>query len=854
MKRLNFKTQGNVIKIFLFSLLVTACSYGDDISTLTKRVKNLEDAVSNLRAAYNDGKIISSVNAISEGSGGYVIAFSDGTSLNLMHGNDGNGGIDGQDGVDGKDGINGKDGVDGKDGADGVTPMIKIDEDGYWCVSYDDGMTYSRILDASGNPILATGSAGSTGNKGDKGDKGDTGDKGDKGDTGDKGEQGEKGDSGICVKVVIVDGLYVFQLYSLDDPNTIIESIKTPYTSNPAHVLQSIVEDQENGVIMLTMADGTAFKFNLDVSYPSSIVLLTDHISVSGQEHTATFEFRINPSNSYINFVFDGSNPNIELDQISITRAGDADSYVTKPSNYKIIDVSPSFNEAGERKVGQYTVKVSSESQDTEGEEIVALVITTKDGRGNKIQISSTLMTVEYDTRHPQIYGIRVGDHKAAKIDDNTFSILLPSGIDTQSLEINFDTNSDVQIGDDSTRGGVDLSNPVKLQATVNGETREFTLITYFSSLPFVYVNTPAPIISKDEWVANCTLRISNTDNYDDTYTTSVKGRGNSTWSYPKKPYAIKLDNKVAVLGMPKHKRWCLLANWMDRTNIRNAVALKIGSILDGLEWTPKGEFVNLIFNGESVGNYFLCEQIKIDKNRVNIDELKETDLEESTISGGYLLELDSYYDEAFKFRTDILNLPVNLKSPDEDVPAVQLDYIKNYFNDVEGKLNSHADYSLIESLIDIDSFIDWWLLYEIVWNGEPGHPKSSYMYKKRGGKLYAGPAWDFDWGTFTSAEGWCIKSAIWYRYLFTYEEFIIKVKERWNIHKVNLSGIPDDIDLLDNQITQSSLYDCQRWPINQNINGDETLPFLESVSKLKSIYQARYNWIDENISNLAIP
>lgn len=819
MKRLNFKTQGNVIKIFLFSLLVTACSYGDDISTLTKRVKNLEDAVSNFRAAYYDGKMISSVNVISEGSGGYVIAFSDGTSLNLVHSNDANGGV------------GGKDGAEGNEVVDGVTPMIKIDEDGYWCVSYDDGMTYSRILDASGNPISAIRSIRSTG---------------------DKEDQGEKGDSGICVKVVIVDGLYVFQLYSPDDPNTIIESIKTPYTSNPAHVLQSIVEDQENGVITLTMADGTAFKFNLDVSYPSSIVLLTDHISVSGQEHTASFEFRINPSNSYINFVFDGSNPNIELDQISITRAGDADSYVTKPSNYKIIDVSPSFNESSERKVGQYTVKVSSESQDADGEEIVALVITTKDGRGNKIQISSTLMTVEYDTRHPQIYGISVAGIDAVKTDNDTFYVKLPYGTNTNSIQAEFSTNSAISVGDVSDPETLDLSNPLKLTATLNGVSREYTLIVYYSNLPVIYVNTPSPIVSKDDWVKKCSMQIVNAGDDNAIYEkVQIKGRGNSTWGQPKKPYAIKLDQGAEVLGMPSHKRWCLLADYFDPSLVRNNLAYWIGREISTLDWSPRTQEVELVINGKFNGTYLLCEQIKIDENRVNVGD------------DGFIMEIDARAssDTDPYFSVSNIAQPVAVKDYDEEDGSI--DYIKDFINRADALLFS-ANYLDPEtgwkSMIDMDSFVEWYLIKEITKDNDAIFWSSCYMNLKRGEKLKMGPLWDFDisMGNYfeeggtpnaNNPEGFYIQNVRWYQRMFTDPDFVALVKQRFEVYYNSKDKIFEQIDKIETKTHDSYAGEIDLW---RSSYSSSLYDYRKArIDYLKQWLTQRFDWLKSEFDKM---
>ena len=132
-----------------------------------------------------------------------------------------------------------------------------------------------------------------------------------------------------------------------------------------------------------------------------------------------------------------------------------------------------------------------------------------------------------------------------------------------------------------------------------------------------------------------------------------MRGRGNSTWNYPKNPYAFKLDDKAEILGMPKHKRWVLLANWMDRTLLRNRTSFQIAAST-GLAWTPNGEFVEVILNGQHIGNYYLCEQVKIDENRLDINDPYDA---EDAYSGnpadyGYLLEADDSYDETWKFTT----------------------------------------------------------------------------------------------------------------------------------------------------------------------------------------------------------
>ena len=381
------------------------------------------------------------------------------------------------------------------------------------------------------------------------------------------------------------------------------------------------------------------------------------------------------------------------------------------------------------------------------------------------------------------------------------------------------------------------------------------------TGLPRVLINTPgnAEITSKEEWIEASSIMIINTDGTIDYEANdlSIRGRGNSTWGFPKKPYALKLGKKAEILGMSKHKRWVLLANWMDRTSIRNDVAFQIAK-KTSLSWTPNGKFVEVILNGMHLGNYYLCEQIKVDKNRVNIAEMKSTDVEGDAITGGYLVELDVNFDEVNKFYSATRNLPYMFKEPDEDVlQPVQLDYFQNYVNTMESYL--YADNWLenreYTDYIDIGSFIDWWFVYELSMNSEPGHPKSTYMHKDRLGKLIAGPVWDFDWATFVPSKtsSFQIKNSIYYNRLFEDSEFITEVKRRWTAYKPLFEQIPAYIRDIASQIEKSNEIDHTMWPLSPffsgQINGDQDLSFEEAIERLSSTYMSKFEYMDNQIS-----
>lgn len=126
----------------------------------------------------------------------------------------------------------------------------------------------------------------------------------------------------------------------------------------------------------------------------------------------------------------------------------------------------------------------------------------------------------------------------------------------------------------------------------------------------------------------------------------AIKGRGNSSWKKDKKPYQIKLAKKADLLkpgnGEQKAKKWILLANGFDSTMMRNHISFSLAQKM-GFESTPEGRFVDLYYDGDYRGLYYLCEKVEIGNGRVEITDL-DAKGNESILSGGYLLEIDNLY------------------------------------------------------------------------------------------------------------------------------------------------------------------------------------------------------------------
>ena len=301
------------------------------------------------------------------------------------------------------------------------------------------------------------------------------------------------------------------------------------------------------------------------------------------------------------------------------------------------------------------------------------------------------------------------------------------------------------------------------------------------TGLPIVDIRTEdgLSLSDKETWREATLTFYGNESSSDFTETVLIKGRGNSSFRYPKKPFNLKFSKKREWLGMPKSKHWAFLANYLDATLMSNDLTFYLGRTLaTNLEWTPSGEFVELMFNGHHVGNYYVVERIKVESNRLNIQEIKEEDAE--ILTGGYLLEFDSWYDEVNQFKSAINHWPVCIKSPDEEwcTPS-HLTYIRDFVNTLERYLKK-GRFDAVHEMIDMPSFVDYYIMQLFCGNRDFDKVRSIYGYKKRDGKFYAGPLWDFDFGTYREADGLYHQECLWYAYLFNDPLFVSMLKKRW--------------------------------------------------------------------------
>lgn len=353
-----------------------------------------------------------------------------------------------------------------------------------------------------------------------------------------------------------------------------------------------------------------------------------------------------------------------------------------------------------------------------------------------------------------------------------------------------------------------------------------------------------------------------------------IRGRGNSTWMDNKKPYKVKLNEKQDLFGFGENAHWVLLANRFDNSFVRNRMTYWLGREL-GMEFTPECVPVEVVMNGEFYGSYLLCEQIRVGKGRVEIDDLDKVKdapavTDEIIETGGYLLSMDVFSDDEVRTFSTKNGMNFFIESPDDNV-AYYNDYIKAYTQKVEdaiydggveedGKIHPYTDY------LDLNAAVDYWWIQEFSSNGDAYCNGSTYLYKKRvsdteAGKLYWGPIWDFDfvaWGDLdydvdvqTTLDN---TTTPWFTMLMSDPTFINRVKERWE----EAGGLHDALDeitqqggRLDKYLAQmetSYNYDHEKW-------GPYDSPFTEykdEIEQLREWIVKRTEFVNDEVGKLS--
>ncbi|ARV15184.1 CotH kinase family protein [Polaribacter sp. SA4-12] len=446
-------------------------------------------------------------------------------------------------------------------------------------------------------------------------------------------------------------------------------------------------------------------------------------------------------------------------------------------------------------------------------------------------------------------------------------------GVDTYSGSVNYLCNIEALVASFEIVGGSVKVNDIEQTTGVNGNDFNKVLayivsnntttdsktyyieISYFTGLPRILINTNnAAIDSKENYVEG-SVTVKGGLYFEDLTTQEMKirGRGNSTWFlHPKKPYQLKFGDKTPMLGMEEDKKWLFLAEYSDKSLMRNKISLDLGA-MSNLEYTPKAEYAEVFLNDKYNGTYLVTQKVEVKTNRLNLPD------------NGYLIEIDQDHridvDDVF-FQPTIFSQfhstnVFNIKEPSVDYNSAAFNLIKNYINDFEAALfgNNFKDSQVgYQRYIDVSSFIDWYLIQEIAKTVDAQWYSSIYFNYVPGEKIKMGPIWDFDlsygnvdYADSRYAEGFWVKENPWYKRLFEDPNFENQVKERFMYFYNNTDVILDKIDAYGEYLDRSQVKNYETWPTLGVYIWPNPIWYnthSEEVHHLKDWITTRMNWL----------
>lgn len=347
-------------------------------------------------------------------------------------------------------------------------------------------------------------------------------------------------------------------------------------------------------------------------------------------------------------------------------------------------------------------------------------------------------------------------------------------------------------------------------------------------------------------------LKIDGKEDYDDFEgKMKIRGRGNSTWSMPKKPYKLILEEKASLFGLAPYRKWILLNEYLDGSMLYNSIPFKAGELL-GIPYTHNVIPVQVSVNEQFQGVYAFMEHKEVGPDRIDIGE------------DGLLLEFDAYFDEDWQFYSENYQLPVMVQYPkSKHMDPGKLQEIRSDFEKFEQLIyddsfpdNDYLDY------FDDKSFINYLIVYMLTANEEINHPKSTYINRPAGEKYQMGILWDFDWGFGYESNGSHYLTETATNPLFWNEDhpgthFFSRFmedphmkdlfKERWNrFHKEKLDELIDHIEEYAEIIRPGFEKDHKKWG-KRDSSGDLDTDLQKVISWLK----ARAAYIDTYADSL---
>ena len=500
--------------------------------------------------------------------------------------------------------------------------------------------------------------------------------------------------------------------------------------------------------------------------------------------------------------------------------------------------------------------------------------------------------------------------------DTKTFSSMYLKWIDRDEPEMmvpNFETNGAKVLvnGGEVVSGETKLSFADDFVMTVvaeSGKTNEYTVSLNCPQinreLAVLHFKPEIEITSKDDYVDTEIQLYDNTPestgegwwNSDEQGTVEMRGRGNSTWILPKKPFRIKFPNKFSPIGLnhAKEKSWTLLAQDMDKSLIRTHIAFEYSKILynpsesyhheKAVLFTPASKYVNVYItgyytdastgvrsykDGEYLGVYQMSDQVEQAPGRIDVEDLEASDGADPTkITGGYVIETDLH--EGIHYSAQ-KRIKMRYKYPkDDDCDPAQYEYITNFINEAERVLYSENFKDPVNGwrkYFDEKTLADFIIIKEFV--GDLDGYTSTYMYKRRGvDKLFFGPIWDCDKGwdndkrvphwNYPPLESLMIYAGFWmpeyvnydwFQRLWDDETFRQFVANRWASKKAELQAVTEKV-LEETPVKMGKAIEANFsvWPFYYQFSEEAKMPaetYTKELERIKELSEKRAALLD---------
>lgn len=471
-------------------------------------------------------------------------------------------------------------------------------------------------------------------------------------------------------------------------------------------------------------------------------------------------------------------------------------------------------------------------------------------------------------------------DISCYKDGSGNYYMFLPAEVDASSVVIRYNRSVSKVSGATLNTGDrtitVDAANEVTVRIN-----NSFDLIVMQGSIPALSISLDSgydldTIHNDKEEKIRTKVSVSGTEDgkFDlSSLPAEFKTRGNSTFGFDKKPYQIKFDSKTDMFGMGKAKKWVLLANYVDGTMVRNKVIFDLGEEI-GMPYTCQSVFVDLYIDGSYKGVYQLCEKVEIGDSRVPL----ETDY-------GVVAEMEHVNrlaaDDIY-FKTSVSGKPFVYKEyvadfEDTTDPAEvektqkAKAYFENCINTLENEIfNNGADWELVSSMIDVDSFINFYFIAEFCENTDATLASTYFYMDGPGDVLHCGPLWDYDRCFGSSNEGQDLRADFlknvvdtvdvyrvdWFKMLFRYPEFAEEVNKAYDERigaAFDAEKIAASIDEYEKMLRPSLRMNHVKWVVFHTINDlvedifkgttDQYLDY--TIAAVKQFISARKDFLD---------